>query len=296
MTIAVVQVAELFGAFSGNFSSPVTAGNTIFLLASAYNASGATISSSDPEYDGSIPAGSVKLKDEQSPISGGDSVYGTIWMLPDVAGGATSVILTVTNGENVSSTGLVAIEVSGLGASPSLDQSASDQGNSTGPTSGPTGDITAAPEIILGAGVEFAQAVTPPGSPWTSYRAGADYTAFGYQIVTSDGNPYTYACTSSSAAPWCGMIATVQGTGGGTPHTATAALTVTPSFAAAATKARVAAAALTVHPAFAVARAVAHVRSAALTVRPSFAAAASGGAITAGSGPVLPLLAAMGVC
>ena len=212
MTIAIVQAAQLFNAFTGSFGSPVTAGNTIVLLASCYNASGATISSSAPLYNGSTPSGSAKLKDLQSPIAGGDSVYCAIWMMPDVAGGGTSVGLTVTNGGNVSSTGLIALEVSGLGSSPSLDQSASDSGNSTDPTSGTTGAITAAPELVVAIDVQFAVSLTAPGSPWTTYQAGADYTAFGHQVVASSGGTYAYACTSSSSAPWSGVIATIQGT------------------------------------------------------------------------------------
>jgi hypothetical protein len=213
VAIIVVQTAQLFNTFSGSFSSPVVAGNSIFLLASCYNASGATIISSNPLYNGLTPAGSIMLEGLQSPINAGDSVYGTIWMLPDVAGGGTTVALTITQGSNVSSTGLVAMEVSGLGNSPALDQSASDNGNSVNPTSGTSGVITTAPELILAIAVEFAVAVVPPGSPWINHQAGADYTAFGYQIAASSGSTYTYATTSTSAAPWSGMLVTVKGAG-----------------------------------------------------------------------------------
>jgi hypothetical protein len=301
MTISVVQAAQLYNAFSGSFASPVTAGNSVILMPSCYNASGATLTSNTPEYNGSTPTGSVKGKDQQSPIAGGDSVYGAIWLLPDVAGGGTSVAISVTNGQNVSSTGLIALEVAGLGSSPSFDQSASDSGNSTDPTSGSSGNITAAPELILGLGVAFAVALTPSGSPWTNFQNGGNYTAWGYQVVGSSGGSYTYATTSSSAAAWAGIIATIKGTGGGTPHTDTAALTVTPTFSAARTRgrnrtaaltvtpafsatgsrngsAKTAAAALTVTPAFSAAHVQAHVRTAALTVAPRYSAQAAGGA------------------
>ena len=77
---------------------------------------------------------------------------------------------------------------------------------------------------------------------------------------------------------------------GGTPHTATAALTVTPSFTATAVKTsrnNTATAALTVTPVFSAARAQGHARSAALTVTPRFSAAASGGAARAGASAAL---------
>jgi hypothetical protein len=125
---------------------------------------------------------------------------------------------------------------------------------------------------------------------------------------TWDTNAFGYPATSSNPeADWIDVEVTPAG---GTGHTAAAALTVTPSFAAAAAHgqhrtgaltvtpsfsaapskggvARTRTAALVVTPSFSAAHVQAHVRSAALTVTPRFSAAASGGAARAGASAAL---------
>jgi hypothetical protein len=211
MPISVIQAALLWGGFSGNFPNNVSNLSTILFGVTAYNAAGAAISSNTPLYNGATPTGSALLKGIQSPVSGGDSVYSAAWMLPDVAGGAKSVGITVPNGNNVSSTGLVAIEVAGLGASPVLDQFSVDSASTGAPTSGMTPDITEDPELIFAVAACFAQSITPPGAPFTDYQAGLDYGAVGWQIVTSSGAGYEYACTGGGAT-WCDLIVTIAGT------------------------------------------------------------------------------------
>jgi hypothetical protein len=123
----------------------------------------------------------------------------------------------------------------------------------------------------------------------------------GNAAATSPGqqswNTVTFGFPATSSNPEADWIDVEVTPAGGTAHTATAALTVTPSFSATAVRAsrnNTATAALTVTPSFSVTRTQAHARSAALTVTPRFSAQRSGGVQSSGS--VVPLLPAMGVC
>jgi hypothetical protein len=264
MTISVVQSKNINGAWSGSFSSNVTAANTVFLFAFQYNGSGA-MSSNSPLFGGSAASGASKLFDVQD---SGHTVYSTVWMLPNLAGGAASVALTNVNGTVDANVGMAAIEVSGLGSAPALDSGASPNpetgSGATGTVdSGATGNITSAPELIVSASIVFGQNPGTP-SPWTTLQPSGFCTA-AWQIVTSSGSPYEFTGNADTAA-WCSGIAAVQTGSGGTPHTSTPSLTVTPSFAVKKAEAHVQA--MTVTPAFAVKKAEAHVQS--LTVTPAF--------------------------
>lgn len=78
----------------------------------------------------------------------------------------------------------------------------------------------------------------------------------------------------------------------GTPHTATASLTVTPSFAAARTRAAFRTGSLTVAPSLVAGRAHGRYRTGALTVTPSFSSSRTRGRYRAGSLTVTPSFAA----
>jgi hypothetical protein len=314
VTINPVQFKAFPDATSGNFASSVTPGNSIILWVCTYNTTGNTISTSSPKYNGASVTGAVKLFELQCP--GSFAMYTAIWLLPDVSGSGTSVSYTLTNGNVDSNMGFSIAEVSGLGASPSLDSGASPNpatgSNTAGPnpSSGATGDITAAPEIIVGSYMTDGSP-SGPGSPWTTV-APTSFCSTGYQVVTSSGGSYTYSGTSGSVG-WAAGVAAIKG---GTSHTATASLTVTPSFTAAASKggaAHTATAALTLtpsftaqasrghsrtaslalSPSFATARSQAHVRGAALTLAPAFTARAVGGASPTSS--VIPAAVLAGV-
>jgi hypothetical protein len=282
MTISVVQVGTLAdlsgsgGSGDASFAADVTAGNSLIYAFTDYSGTNVVISSNTPTFAGSEPAGSVKLTDEQSPYSGG-TVYAALWLLPDVAGGSKEIGITSVNGTGGANVGLIAWEVAGLGASPSADKSSEGSGNSTAVSSGASGAITASPEIIVGLAVGYGQTEPGAGAPWTETTFGSDFIYAGYQIAASSGGSYTYAMTGGSSAPWAALVATVKGPSG-TSHTATAALTVTPSFTADTAHGHYRTAALTVTPEFTAARVQAHVRTAALTVTPVFRAVPSGGA------------------
>lgn len=211
MAITVVQTGEFNDAQSGSFTNNVGAGNTVFLYPFTYTNDGATISTSNPTFNGVSVTGAVQLFNVQGPNN--NTVNVTIWMLPNLAGGAKSVAITVTNGITDGNVGLCAIEVSGLGASPSIDSGASpnpETGNSaTGiPASGSTGNITQAAELILGMACEYGVSITAPTSPWNNLEPGSGLCQAGYQVTSTSGGSYNYNQTAGSGASWaCGVVA-----------------------------------------------------------------------------------------
>lgn len=100
-------VHRVRNAFSGNFASNGTSGNTVFLVVTA-NTSGSGYSTSAPTLGGSPVIGAVKLAEGLDP-SGGISAA-SIWMLPDCPGGSSSVAVTVTGGTPNAYCGLAAYE------------------------------------------------------------------------------------------------------------------------------------------------------------------------------------------
>lgn len=225
--VAVVQSATIANATSGSFGSNVGAGNTVFLVICCFNTTGNTISSSAPTFGGSPASGAVKLKESQSNSAGTESAYTATWMLPNLAGGAASVGITVTNGTVNANTGLLLYEVSGLGTNPTLDQSNSGEATSgTALSSGASGAITQAPEFVLGAW-EANQGSTAPGAPWTSqFISGAGVGLTGYQIPGSSGSSYTFSGTGNASGLWAATIVTVYA--GSSGVTATFSLAMAP--------------------------------------------------------------------
>ena len=220
MTISVVQTAKIADAWSGSFASNVTIGNTVFLIATDYNVVTATMSATNPLYNGGSVTGATLLKDVNSGSS--SPVYTAIWMLPNVASSAKTVAVTMNNGIGSSPTagavGLIAIEVAGLGASPTLDKSnATPATTGTAVTSGASGSITAVPEFVLASLVIFGQSMTTVGAPWTELQFTDDFSLCGYQIVTSGSASFTYNQTAAGSAASAGCIVTVKGTVSATP-------------------------------------------------------------------------------
>lgn len=214
MSISAVQWQSLGTGTSGAFTSACTPGNTLFLWILAYASGGNTISSSAPKYNGASVTGAAELFSVNSPTAGGGSVYTAIWMLPAITGSSTAVSYTLANGTSDSNTGFFGGEFSGLGASPSADSGASPNpatatGSSGNPASGSTGNITASPELILGASIIYGQTMTSPGSPWNTLQAGSAFDSAGYQIVTGSGGAYDFSPVRSTSAGWCAGVVAV---------------------------------------------------------------------------------------
>lgn len=279
MPYSIVQAAAGGGASSASFGSDVTAGNSIALV--VWLVGSGTLTASGPDFNGSTPSGSSSL----AVASGnGSMLYTGIFLMPDVAGGAAGFsISSYTSGSFYD---MAAFELGGLGSSPVLDSgggtSAAAEGGSTAFSSGNTPDLVAASAILIGAAITYGVGTGGgPGSPWAPVSGVQGFAAAGSQVVSSPGSAYAYAESIGSAPGWTAAIAAITA-GGGTAHTATASLTVTPSFSAARVRGKYRAGLLQVVPAFASARQVAHVRAAALAVLPRFTETHTGGAARGG--------------
>ena len=276
MAISVVQTATNASNPPCTFASNVTAGNTVILVACYYTTSGTPATASGVKLGGSAVTGTVAFFDSgatggvNSASDGGNVASVSIWMLPNCPGSQKAVDITTT-GSNI---GQVAYEVAGLGATPTLDKSTSGSGiTSATIDSGSTGAITSAPEFIVAGSMIFSGAGAGAPSGFTYVHPSGDLWA-GYQIAASSGGSYDWQQTSAGN-PWAAALVTIGL--GGASHTATAALTVTPSFSAAPTRGRFRTGALTVTPSFSAARTRGRNRTAALTVTPSFSAARTRG-------------------
>lgn len=214
MTVSVVQsqiITQAGGSWSGSFASPVTAGNSVILLADAATTSGGVISSSSPTFAGSAVTGATSLWGLSEGST--DRAYSGGWLLPNVAGGSAAVGLTVTNGDNFGSgaTGLWALEVSGLGASPVVVTPASAGGSSTAFSSGATGSA-ARSAIAVGSSVAFGITETLSGGGWTALtQMTSQFGTAGYQLLSS--GTVTFAGTMS-AGNWAAGAAIIETTAG----------------------------------------------------------------------------------
>jgi hypothetical protein len=211
MPITVVQTAiSAGGAYNGSFGANVTSGNSVILGATGYTGSSTAGTTSSPTQGGSTPPGSVRLFPDQW----GATLGCAAWLLPDCPGGSVTFALTVTNYGTNSLNGLLAVEVAGLGTSPSVDQNA--VGTGTGVTvSLTTGAITSAPEFIFAMyGQDNGFPISGPGSGWSAaignWGGGLNGAGF-YQIATSSGGTYNQSWTNDGAGVnWAAGIGTVQ--------------------------------------------------------------------------------------
>lgn len=194
------------------FGSAVSSGNTVILFAFQYNSGGTAMSSSGPEYNGSPASGASQVLAIQS--AGSDTVYMTIWMLPDLPGGGTSVALTNSGGTVDGNVMMAAIEVSGLGASPLLDPGAvpnpaTAQGTSAAESSGSTGNITSAAELIAGGCIAFGDFTGVPGG-WTGLQSSSEFCSAGWQVPGSPGGSYVYDPGTTGAVSWSAGVAAIE--------------------------------------------------------------------------------------
>jgi hypothetical protein len=216
MAIGIVQSVAIGGAWSGSFGSNVGAGNTVYLFGYQYTTAGAAMSSSGPQFNGAAVGSATQLISGQGP--GTDTVYGTVWQLPDLAGGAASFALTPSGGTVDSNVGIIALEVSGMGTTPALDAGATPNpspgsGNSAAVSSGTTGAITSSPELILGLGAQFGGVLTLPGAPWGGLLTPSGFCAAGWQVAASSGGTYAYAPATSVTESWYASVAALEPAG-----------------------------------------------------------------------------------
>lgn len=216
MAITVVQSIAHVGNPPATFSGAVTAGNTVFLVTAGYTTVSGNPTVSAVKLGGSSISGTVAFFNNSttggilSPLSGGNGAFISIWMIPNIPGGGTTVTYTSSGFSGI--IGQAIYEVSGLGANPVLDMSNSGgSASGTAVSSGASGAITSATEIVFGGTMAFVG--TPAtNSGWTCLQpsGGVDMCA-GYQIPVSAGGSYTWSQTSSGS-PWAAFVATVMPT------------------------------------------------------------------------------------
>lgn len=222
MAVSVVQSIAHVGNPPATFGSNITAGNTVFIIASGYTTTSGNPSTGTVKLGGGTVSGTLAFFNNGttggilSPLSAGNGAYICIWMLPNVQLAAqTAVDITFTGASGV--IGQAIYEVSGLGSNPVLDVSNSGSaGTGTTVSSGSSGAITSATEIVFGGTMAFAG--TPAtNSGWVCLQpaGGSDLTA-GYQIPVSSGGSYTWSQTSSGS-PWAAFVAAVKPTPAAAP-------------------------------------------------------------------------------
>jgi hypothetical protein len=214
VTISVVQTATGTSNPPASFASGVTAGNTVFLVATYYDTNGTqpAPSASSVKLGGSVVSGTVALFNAgttngvNSAADGSNNVACIgFWMLPNCPGGSTAVDIT-TGANNI---GQVAYEVAGLGSSPVRDVSTSNTAITAGAVdSGTTSGITNAPEFIIGGAMVFGGAGAGAPSGWTYVNPSGDQW-IGYQIATSSGGTYNWHQAAGGSEPWAAGVATI---------------------------------------------------------------------------------------
>jgi hypothetical protein len=205
MTVAIVQSQIITQTpadnYANSFTNNVVAGNSVILIADAA-ASSAAMSSSAPKFNGSSVTGAAQIFSISSGSSG-NNVYSTAWLLPNVSGGAKSVGLTMTGAANfgTGATGLWGLEVSGLGASPTIISPTATAAATSGTSaaSGTTGAATA-DGLAIGLIAFFGVSVTAEGSPWTHMAAMTDNFGVAAYDLISSGSTVAFTATATSAA------------------------------------------------------------------------------------------------
>ena len=283
---------------AGPSPGPTTAGNCLVaLIGSCADTSNGTISG--------ITLGGSADNWAQSAAegAGGDHAISTGWADPSCAGGQTSVVISQASGSGTVQ-GLMAyvFEFSGLTGTVDVSLGQSSAGFVSSWTSGTTGATAQASEVAFGittgASNSRGPGLTGPSSPWTNETllvvAGTTRDKFmlcGYQILSATGTQ-SYAGTSSPTTTNDTLVFTLKAAGGGTPHTATASLSVAPSVTATRTRGHSRTGTLAVTPSLAASRTLGHSRTASRPVSPSVAASRTAGRFRTASRPVAPSVTA----
>jgi hypothetical protein len=201
MTLSLVQHA-----------GGTTASNTITLTLSATGAGNALIivatydSATDTDLQGVTLGGSGAGWASQLYVNATDTEDASIWANFSIAGGQTSLVVTVPSGDTVSALAVDAYEVSG--GLVALDKTVHHEvdGTSGSWTSTATATTSSASEFILGVVTGFNNAdtnfaFTGPSSPWVNETqlnllTGASSMS-GYQIAASEA-AFTYSGTANT--------------------------------------------------------------------------------------------------
>jgi len=212
-------VVEAGGGWSVSFGGNVGTSDTLFAAITGYASTNVTISSSNPQFNGSAVTGAVKILEASYPYDSSNTVYAAVWMFPPPSGGwaasAGPIAVTVTNSLTISNVGIIAYDVAGLGATPATDQLATADGNSAAPSSGATGVTLFANEFVLGILVQDVGQNTGPGAPWSTQVAtdGDTNSISAYVLPSAAGTAYTYSDTTTGSARWVAGVVTIYAGG-----------------------------------------------------------------------------------
>lgn len=203
-------------------TSPTTAGNCLLV------AVGATRSTTNPAVTGITlggSAGNFAIAKGQNTAGDADA---EIWVDPNCAGSQTSVVITFSAGSGTGQGNAAwVMEWSGLVTSAATDKT--NGGSNTNGTfsSGATGTLTQASEVIIGCVMTFATGgtISAPGAPWTelgSLTAGTNNSfAAGWQVVSATTTQTYNGTVSGSGQVWASVVATFKAS---TSATGTAAV------------------------------------------------------------------------
>jgi len=225
--------AALVQAKSGTASSGTTVTVTLTASTTAGNCLviyvGAVQGTTNPTVSGITLGGSAANVVNVKSVNNNADTDCEIWIIWNIAGGQTSVVITFTAGTGTGQGNAAWVEEwSGLLATSSPVDTPTANGTngvSTTPSSGSTGTLSQPGELVVGAISAFNQAITGPASPWVNEAdigaGNADLIA-GHQVVSSTG-AQAYSGTVTSTA-WGAVVAGLKITpasGGGVAGQAT---------------------------------------------------------------------------
>lgn len=182
-----------------NTISATTAGNALIVCIDSFGSAAPSISS--------VKLGTASLslaKAQTIAVEGDTSSY--IYYLGNIAGGQTSVVVTGSNlVVDTSDGGVDILEVSGLLAASLLDKTNSGSGTGTSWSSGASGTLTQADELVVGTATGF-NMTSPSG--WTMVSGGGTARRTGYKIVSAT-TTQTFNSTMNTA-DWTACIASFK--------------------------------------------------------------------------------------
>lgn len=199
MAIGFVQ-----GVASSTFGSPVTAGNTVLFISGLYGAL--------PQSVSAVQLGGVSVPRTQQlafpQTAGAGSPQGVcVYMLPNCPGGGTAI--TDTNSGSVIAT--AALEISGAGLAPVVDQSAIAVGATGTIISGSTPATTAANEFVFAAASTYNGSTNAPSQTWASTNIGiGGHLSIGWEEQTTAGHTYAWTQVCGGAIGWAVAVLTIK--------------------------------------------------------------------------------------
>jgi hypothetical protein len=189
-------------------SKGTTAGNCLVVGVGAVQATVPTVSTI------TLGGSSTNLVDAESLT--GNTCDGEIWLIWNIAGGQTAVVVTFNAGSGAGQGNAAwAMEWSGILATGSpADKSNGASAISTSWSSGSSGTLSQAEELAIGVAASDATStvLTGPGSPWTNLAqitAGGCSMITGYQVVSA-ATAQTYSGSQTADGGYVAVIATLK--------------------------------------------------------------------------------------